>query len=314
MPLASETVVVTGVSSFVGCHLALDLLGRGRRVVGAVSGARRSGERLERVEAVVRAGGEQKVLDMTDPEALGAFVAKVRPDLWLHHAGWTENYASPDYDLERGFAINVAPLAALYPALAHAGCRGVIVTGTDAEYGPGEHACREDEACMPAMPYGLSKLAETIRAAQLAERYALPTRVARLFIPYGPMDAPQKLIPSVIAALKKGRPISLTACEQQRDFLHVRDAAACYATMADRMADGALFEIFNVCAGTPVRLKDFLLDLARMLGADPALLRFGERPMRPGEPPIRYGDAGKARTLLSFAPRPLNQGLAELAG
>lgn len=308
-----ETVAITGISSFVGCHLALRFLCMGRRVVGATTGSRLDGVRLERVQAVTGAGGEHKPLDMTNARELRAFIEKVRPALWLHHAGWAKDYASPDYDLDRAHAVNVAPLAALYPALAGVGCRGVIVTGSDAEYSPGDQPHRENETCMPPLPYGLSKLAETVRASQLAARYALPTRVARLFIPYGPMDAPQKLIPSVLSALKEGRSVDLTACAQKRDFLHIEDVASAYAAMAERLDGGPLFEIINVCGGQAVRLKDFLLHIARMLGADPGLLRFGAKDMRPGEAPVCHGDVQKALKLLDWKPRPLDEGLALFA-
>lgn len=306
-------VVVTGISSFVGCHLAVRFADIGARVVGTTTGSRLDGVRLERVETVIRAGAEHKTLDMTNANALRSFIDDTRPALWLHHAGWAKDYASPDYNLERAHAVNVAPLASLYPALADAGCRGVIVTGSDAEYASGDAPHREDEACLPPLPYGLSKLAETIRASQLAARYALPTRVARLFIPYGPMDAPKKLIPSVLKALKEDRPVELTPCIQKRDFLHIEDVTRAYAAMAERLDGGPLFEIFNVCGGQAVRLRDFLLHIARMLDADPELLHFGARDMRPGEAPVCHGDIQKALTLLDWKPRPLEEGLAAFA-
>ena len=42
--------------------------------------------------------------------------------LRIHHAGFAEKYASPDFDIARGWAVNVAPLDRLYR-------HGVIVFG-----------------------------------------------------------------------------------------------------------------------------------------------------------------------------------------
>jgi nucleoside-diphosphate-sugar epimerase len=312
-PPATDPIVVTGVSSFVGGHLATHFARAGFDVVGTTSRPPAAYEPLRRarLDAAAAAGAALAPLELTAPRAIEAFIRARRPAVWIHHAGWATNYARPDYDLDRAHAVNVAPLGALYACCRACGCRGVIVTGSSAEYGDSDFACTEADPCWPATAYGLSKLAETIRARQLALEHGLPTRVARVFVPYGPMDSPAKLLPSVVRSLRAGEPIDLSPCRQSRDFLHVRDLVGGYEALVGDLDRQVPFDLFNLSSGRATPLKELLLALADLLEADAALLRFGARDMRPGEAPVSYGANDKARAILRWAPRPLHEGLRD---
>jgi nucleoside-diphosphate-sugar epimerase len=298
------TVVVTGVSSFVGLHLALDQAHRQHRVIAVVSRPRTTYDGIRgRRLAALDGNAELTQVDVTDSAAVTALVARVKPDLWLHHAGFADAYASPDYDLAKGLTVNVAPLTYLYKALAGTGCR-VIVTGSGAEYSSSDSANSEHDACWPEMPYGVAKLAETLRAMQLAEQYRVPTRVARLYIPFGAFDHPDKLLAQVVAGLQAGKAIDLSPCTQKRDFLGISDLCAAWRALEEDMPR-AMFDVFNVCSGEATELRQFLLGIAARMNADPALLGFGKRGMRPGEAPVSFGSNAKARELLKWAPSDL---------
>lgn len=311
--MARETVVVTGVSSFIGVHVASTLAKAGYNVVGTTSKPISTYEtiRRHRIMAAGNAGVELRLLDITNSEDVRAFILGEKPYAWIQHAGFAENYAGLDYDIERGHAINIAPLTTLYSALSMTGCHGVVITGSMAEYSDssGEKACIEEDACWPSTPYGLSKLAETIRARQLAYQFGLKTRVARVFIPYGPMDAPGKLLPSVIEALRMNRKVDLSSGEQKRDFIHVADLAKGYVALLKDLNRDSLFELFNLCSGEGHTVREVLLTISDLLQADSGLLRFGRRPLRPGEAPVCFGSDAKARSLLDWRPRVIEEGL-----
>src|SRR5262249_32754994 len=231
--MSSATLVVTGISSMLGTFLGR-AFSQGWHVLGTLSRPISEYDplRRQRIDEAVREGtGGVCQLDVTDAFAVQEFVADFKPDIWVHHAGWATDYASLAYDLDRGHAVNVAPLRPLYEALAKHSCRGVVLTGSSMEYSDSDGPAREEDACWPTTPYGLSKLAATLRARQLAQEFGLPTRVARIFIPYGPLDQPQKLIPSVVTALRSGQPVDLSPCEQYRDFLHVEDIVRGYEAL-----------------------------------------------------------------------------------
>ncbi len=303
-----STVVVTGVSSFVGCHLARHWASRGHQVIGMLSRPRReydgvAAQRLASIEPLVKLDH----LDLRKPDDIPALVERTTPDLWIHHAGYAASYASFDYDLDAGHAINVAPLTSLFAALAGTRC-GVILTGSSAEYAAQDRGNREDDACCPETPYGLSKLTATLRARQLARQRNVSTRVARLYIPFGRLDNPNKLLAQTVAKLRANEPIALSSCEQKRDVVGISDVCNIYERLADDLPR-TRFDIFNVGRGEGVVLRDLLIRVADQLGASRDLLRFGAHPMRPGEPAASFADIGKARRLLQWTPAPLAEAI-----
>lgn len=305
---ARGVVVVTGATSFVGMHLARRFSANGFRVIATVSRPIGSyvgiqARRLRELEP----GVELVQLDVRDGRAVSALVDRTRPGLWLHHAGYATNYASPDYDMTLGFSVNVVPLSSIYAALAGGRC-GIIITGSSAEYSASNVSDREADPCCPTTPYGLSKYSETLYASQLAQRHLVPTRVARLYIPFGRLDHPDKLLSQVVSGLMARNPIELSLCNQVRDFICITDVCDAYIALAHDMPR-TRFDIFNVCSGEPARLRDVLLRIAERLGVPSELLRFGARPMREGEPPVSFGDNEKAQRILGWKGRGLTSGI-----
>ena len=306
-----KSIVVAGASSFVGCHLAREFAQKGWAVTATLSQSRDAydgikAERLKWIEKFV----SWQTLDLRDEKPVRNFIARIKPNLWLHHAGYAVNYGSPDYDLRTAHAVNVEPLVYIYEELAKAGCGGVIVTGSSMEYADTDQACLETDECKPSTPYGQSKLEETKTAAKLSERHGVPTSVARLFIPFGPLDAPNKVIPYVVENLKNGQPADLSPCTQRRDFLYVGAVVKAYGLLAEDLKRGA-FEIFNICNGEVVAVRRVIEMIADRLGASRELLGFGKRPMRPGEPSVSYGSCEKAQQLLGWRSGTLEEGIAE---
>jgi nucleoside-diphosphate-sugar epimerase len=309
----SRRVVLTGASSFVGLHLGLTFAAAGWDVTAVHTRSLEAYDALRAARLSHLSGvGRLIQADLAAPEAVAQIVETEQPALWLQHAGFAENYGSPDYDLVAAHKINVEALEPLYRALEGRGC-GVIVTGSSMEYSASDLGNREDEPCWPDTPYGLSKLAETLRARQLAKRHGVPTRVARLYIPFGTFDNPRKLLSTVLSELKAGRALDLSAGEQRRDFCAIDDICKGYLALAADL-ERSLFDVFNLCGGEPIRLRDLLRELAGAIGVDASLLRFGTLPMRSGEPPVSYGDNAKAAQLLGWSPRPLAEAVKTLLG
>ena len=211
------------------------------------------------------------------------------------------------YDFVNGFEVNVKPLSTLYLALKKCECKGIIITGSSAEYSDGNQADQETDLAFPNMPYGLSKLTETLYARQLANNYNLPTRIARVYIPFGAWDAPNKLIPSVINNLKENKSIDLSTCEQKRDFIYINDLIKAYESLLNDFNRGPIFDIFNICSGNAIRIKDLLLMIASGLNSSHDLLKFGGRQMRAGEALVSYGSNRKAIDILDWKPRNLRE-------
>lgn len=305
------SVVVTGVTSFIGCHLARYFASIGHEVIPTISksAAHYEDAKLARINLVLALGIDVKVLDITSKGKVAEFIKVYKPTYWIHHAGWASDYHSFNYDLDRSYEVNVAPLGNLYECLKSAGCRGVLMTGSSAEYSDNLVAADESHMCEPSTPYGVSKLFQTLRAKQLSHQYHLPTRVARVFIPFGPMDAPTKLLPSVLSALKSNKSISLTDCTQARDFLFIDDLMAGYGRLLIDLSRNGLFDVFNLSSGKPTVLKDLLIAMADLSHADTSLLKFGDMPMRVGETQSSWGSNDKAKAILDWSPNSLRSSL-----
>ena len=279
-------------------------------MVGTLSRPRASYSAIEAARlAWVEPHVEFASLDLRDHSAFAALVERGVPRVWIQHAGYATNYGSLDYDLVAAQAINVAPLDALYDCLQGSDC-GVIITGSSMEYPPSVSGDGEGDSGRPATPYGQSKLAETTRAEALARLCNVGTRVARLYIPFGLLDNPTKLIAQVMARLQSGTAVALSPCTQRRDFLGISDICTAYEKLVADFGR-TTFDVFNVASGEGVVLRDFLFALAERLGASRTLLHFGEIAMRPGEPEISFANIDKVRRLLYWNPRPLATAIDE---
>ena len=306
-----KTVIITGISSFVGVHLARYFISKKYQIIGSISRSRENyqGIKSQRLDYAEKFGVQIEQLDITDKEIVSSLIQRIKPSIWFHLAAWTENYGSLDYDLKKAHSINVEPLSNIYEALSQNETKGVIIIGTNAEYSDKDSVCLENDICLPAMPYGLAKLSATIRARQLSFQYGIPTRVARVFIPYGLYDNPGKLLPSVVQSLREERSIDLSPCTQQRDFIYIDDLMEGFNHLIDDLKRNCVFDIFNLCSGNATQLKEFLIKISHKINGRKDLLKFGAREMRPGETPFSYGSNDKAKKILKWQPHSLDEGI-----
>lgn len=304
-------VVVTGISSFIGSHIASCLSKKGFEVIGTGTKpkAEYSGIRLSRINFTYQTGVKYKVLNILDEVGIRRFIDNTAPNYWFHLPAWTKDWGSLDYDLGKAFQIQVLSLNTIYKSLVKNNAAGIIITGSDSEYGNLEMACSEDHNCQPVMPYGFGKLMSTLHSRILANKYNLSTRVGRVFIPFGNYENPKKIIPTVLASLESKQSIKLSPCNQKRDFLYIDDLTDGFLKLMLNLGSGELFDIFNICSGKATSLKDILIKITNLFGYDRDLLRFGEINLRKGEPKVLFGNNIKAKTLLNWEITSLNKSL-----
>lgn len=306
-------ILLTGVTSATGCAIACALQRHGHAVIGTHQ--RKLSDyppwQQPRLLQLRTAGVTLTPLDLAIPDALATMVRKTGTTICIHHAGHTAANSAAQYDRAQGDALHIAPLPALYAALESIPSAGVVLTGTAAEYGVGTVPWNESADCTPHLPYGQSKLAATQLAAQLAERHGVPTRVARLFMPYGPGMNPTTLVAQALRSLATRTPLALSSCRSIRDFVHIADIATAYTHLVDDCTRAARFDIFNIASGIGTTVRNFLEQLAATHNVAPCW-QFDQRPERPDDPPIVVGDARKAHKYLPWAARPLQSGLQDL--
>jgi NDP-hexose 4-ketoreductase len=260
---------------------------------------------IEVVTAGRRAG--QVALDLAGgPDAVGAVIAGVRPDVVLNCSGATSG------DLATLTAANVDGPAALVTALLRMrpGPSGAAVRlvhlGSAAEYGrgPGEFPVREDEPARPLSPYGVTKLAGT-RLVQLGREAGLSAVVLRVFNPVGP-GAPGHTLPGraaseLLRAVRENDVVRLGGLDAVRDFVDADDVAAAVLAAATGpvLGDG----IVNVGSGTAVPARELVRTLVDVSGARVHIEEGAGGSARSADVPWQQADITAATAAWDWRPR-----------
>ena len=201
----------------------------------------------------------------------------------------------------------VAASLFLYRAFLEAGGQRALFAGSCAEYDWSySHLAEASTPVIPRTLYGRAKNA----LRELTESYArlIGAELAwgRVFFLYGPGEVPNRLVSDLIRALDNGRPALCTDGGQQRDFMHVWDAARAFATVLESDFCGPI----NIASGVCSPVADAIRVIARLFGQHD-LIRLGEREHQADEPPRLAADV-KLLARLGFRPDfDLEAGLAQ---
>ena len=286
-------VLVTGATGFVGRHL-LDAL----RAAG---------------HEPIAAGGPQDLpvaLDLLDPQSVQRAVDAAAPDAIAHLGGQAfvpQSIADPLGTL----AVNatgtafVLEAARAYRDRVRTPLRVLLVSSAEV-YGvqrPERMPLDESAVPRPGNAYAASKLAAEAFALAWQRQYALDCVIARAFNHIGPGQDARFVVASFarqLADIAAGAPALMHVgnLEAQRDFLDVRDVVAAYVLL---LANGRSGEVYNICSGRPVAIREVLRQLITIARV-PVEIRDDPERMRSSDLPILSGDATKLRTETGWEP------------
>lgn len=257
--------LITGIGGFTGRYLAAELAGAGYRVFGT---AHPSEPLTEDTFAV----------DLCDRAGLARVVAEVRPDVVAHLAAIS---FVAHGDAEAIYRVNVVGTLNLLEALSggRQPPRAILLASSANIYGNAAvEVIDESVAPSPANDYSVSKLAMEYMARLWMDR--LPLVIARPFNYTGVGQAPNFLLPKIVGHFRRNEQvIELGNIEVERDFSDVRTVAASYRRLLELAPAG---EVFNVCSGNAVSLKQVLAMMADIAGyeigaqVNPAFVRANE--------------------------------------
>jgi nucleoside-diphosphate-sugar epimerase len=201
----------------------------------------------------------------------------------------------------------VAASLFLYRTFLEAGGRRALFAGSCAEYD--WSYSHLEEACTPANPrtlYGRAKNGLRDLVESYARLIGIEVAWGRVFFLYGPGEAPDRLVSDLIQSLSDGRPAKCTHGRQQRDFMHVSDAARAFATVLESSFCGPI----NIASGVCRPIADAIGIIGQLLGR-PDLIRLGAREPPADDPPRLAADV-KLLSRLGFRPDfDLEAGLAQ---
>ncbi|WP_369974583.1 NAD-dependent epimerase/dehydratase family protein [Nocardiopsis sp. FIRDI 009] len=295
-----KSVAVTGVSGFLGSHLAERLVREGTRVVG-----------LDRIpvthvpdairEQVDSALGTGLVFERCDLATDDLVPALQGVDTVFHLAGVSgvrESWGSRFSDYVKA---NVLGTQRLLEACRTAGVRRVVVASSSSVYGSvtGRPSLPEDPP-HPVSPYGVSKLAVERLALAYAERSdsSFDACVLRYFTVYGPRQRPTMLMSRVLEAAYTGCPLTVFGDgRQRRHFTYVDDAVEATVLAGTRALPGS--QVVNVAGPQSASVSD-VLAVAESVVEGPIPVRYMAD--RPGDVSASQADLSAVSTLLGYRP------------
>jgi GDP-4-dehydro-6-deoxy-D-mannose reductase len=306
--------LITGITGFVGGHLAEHLTAEGDHVVG-ISASGHWPSSLEEIGRSILI--EPFDLAGNDDAGLADLLARQRPEAIYHLAAQANPQASVA-DPRGTWALNLGGTLTLLEAVKASGLRPrVVIVGSGVCYGnpaPEYMPVREDCPLRPNNPYSASKAAADLLGVQHYLGHGTDVVMARPFNHAGPRQSSTYVL-SVLArqvaeveAGKKPR-VEVGNLDIVRDFTDVRDVVRGYRLLATRGIPG---EIYNLGSGLGTKLAD-ALEFLRSKASVPIEVYVDPARVRPVDQPLLVADASKLRAATGWAPAySIEQTLADM--
>lgn len=308
-------VLITGITGFVGSHLADYILANHPEV--KVYGLVRWRSQMENI-LHVRDKIEFHEGDLKDIVSLNKCMAEIKPDRIFHLAA--QSYVPFSWRCPtETFSINAIGQINLFEAVLSLKLSPKIhVAGTSEEYGlvhADEIPIKETNPLRPLSPYGVSKVSQDLLAWQYYKSYGLRTVRSRAFNHTGPRRGEVFICSNFakqIAEIEKGKKepvIYVGNLDAKRDFTDVRDIVHAYWLCLEKGKEG---DVYNIGTGKAYSMKE-ILDLLISMSKVNVDFEIDRARLRPSDVPILFSDCTKFNKLTGWAPRiPFSQSLQDL--
>jgi len=255
------SVIITGITGFIGSKLAQTLVEQGTNVYGLVRHVSRS--ELRSLEPIM-----EKIHfvegDLGEYHSVRSAIASVAPEAVLHLGALTPvrhsfedpfPYAKINYE----GTMNVA-----HAVLEASPNTRVIAASTAEVYGWQPRVpTREDARMNPSSPYAVSKAAADTYLQMAIKVYGLKATVLRCNNTYGRIGESGFLVEYVVSSMIANRTVYIGAPDHIRDYMIVGDHVDAYLrALGSGEATG---EVFNVSPGNPVSNIDLAKKVSELV-------------------------------------------------
>lgn len=307
-------VLITGITGFVGSHLAEFCLARGDvEVYGTV----RPRSRMDNIKHL-----KNDVIlldcDIRDATSVREVIEKSKPDYVFHLAAQSfvpTSWRAPAETL----TTNIVGEVNIFEAVRELGLKSRIqIAGSSEEYGmvyENELPVKETNPLRPLSPYGVSKVAQDLLGYQYNKSYGLHIVRTRGFNHTGPRRGEVFVTSNFskqIAEIEKGKRdpvIHVGNLEAIRDFTDARDMVRAYWLSLEKCEPG---EVYNVSSDKGVKIED-MLSMLLMMTDNKIETRQDPARMRPSDVEVLVGDSTKFRKTTGWKPEiPFEKTLEDL--
>ena len=294
--------LVTGISGFVGSHLAEYLLSHTDwQVAGTVYGD----------ESNIQAVCHQLELypaELSKLSVVESVLDRARPDVIFHLAAMAATSRSWE-DPAATLGINLAMQANVLQAVVNLDLDArIVVIGSSEEYGavrPDQLPIDEDTPFRPMNPYAVSKVGQDMLGLQYYLSHKLDTVRVRPFNHIGPRQGLGFVasdFASQVARIEAGLQVPVMRVgnlQAERDFTDVRDVVRAYHLLAVHAEPGNVYNVGSGQSHSIQQVLDILLEQSR------ATIRVEQDPtrMRPSDVPRVVCDLGRIHECAGWEPQ-----------
>ncbi len=307
-------VLITGITGFVGSHLADFLLEKGDIEVYGIERWRSRTENIEHIKDRITLMG----CDIRDASSVKKLIEKIKPDKIFHLAAQSfvpTSWHAPQETL----TTNIIGELNVFEAVRELGINPVIqIAGSSEEYGlveENELPVKESNPLRPLSPYAVSKVGQDLLGYQYYKSYGLNIIRTRGFNHSGPRRGEVFVCSDFAKQIakiekKKQEPIIYVGnLEAIRDFTDVRDMVKAYWLATEKGKPG---EVYNICSGKGYRIKE-VLDILLSITKEKIKIKRDPKRMRPSDVPVLIGDNTKFRKVTGWKPEiPFEKTLEDL--
>ena len=254
-------------------------------------------------------------LDLKDKERVSHLIADYQPDYIVHLAAISsvaESWKAP----ATAVLNNTSAFLNLVDAVRQFDLESRILSiGSSEEYGIYDIPIKEYFHLHPKNPYAVARVEQEYLAKLYVDHFDLDIVMTRSFNHIGPKQNKNFVIPSILNGFmdilngKNDNVLTVGNVNVVRDFLDVRDVVDAYYQI---LKYGEKREVYNVCSGYGVRLRDVIDFVSEKLGVFPKIL-VDPLKLRSNDILFVVGDNSKLKQELMWQPKfELNQTLTDM--
>lgn len=296
-------VLITGITGFVGSHLADYLLTKPEVEVYGIYRWRSDTKNIDHIKDKLKLWE----CDIKDASSVMRIISDVKPDKIFHLAAQSfvpTSWHAPAETL----TTNIIGELNIFEAVKRAGINPWIhIAGSSEEYGlvyENELPITETNPLRPLSPYGVSKVGQDLLAYQYYMSYKLNIVRTRGFNHTGPRRGEVFVCSNFarqIALIEKGFQPSIIMVgnlEAKRDFTDVRDMVRAYWLSLEKCRPG---EVYNICSGKSYKIGE-VLDMLLGMTEKKIEVKADEKKFRPSDVTVLLGDSSKFRKETGWKP------------